>query len=266
MGGGSRAAPGRAGRWAAGREAPGPEVTSRCVSTAPRLSSALQTALAPGAGRGGKAVTSLLCPRRAPSQDSAGHGGGTRDGHTSPRGTHDSSPHLQGCCRQAMAPLSPQPPTGREAKPQTTLRVDTASGDQELGGDGAPPSPPTAPTRDAEPTEPHTLRLYTILLYFPFVQNHVAPLYFTKPPPAHGHGERGREGTPQRAAPPAPAHLGPAGHGVRHRIPLPPVRPACSSQPRPPACKSYCHGGIINRLSEWVNSYYILGYSLIHPH
>lgn len=187
--------------------------------------------------------------------------------HITTRDARELSPIYRDAAakRWHLCPRSHQRAGKRSPKPRSawTQRVLSKSWE---GTEHPRPPPPMAPTRDAEPTEPHTLRLYTILLYFPFVQNHVAPLYFTKPPPAHGDGERGREGTPQRAAPPAPAHLGPAGHGVRHRIPLPPVRPACSSQPQPPACKSYCHGGIINRLSEWVNSYYILGYSLIHPH
>lgn len=127
-------------------------------------------------------------------------------------------------------------------------------------GEPVPPSPTLR--------EPHTLRLYTILLYFPFVQNHFfSPLYFTKLPPALGEG-RGKRGDPAAgSARPLAPHLtsavgwvakgggGTPGVGlarvvVWHQIPPPLVHPACSSQPWPPSCNGYCHGGIINRLSE----------------
>lgn len=57
--------------------------------------------------------------------------------------------------------------------------------------------------------EPHTLRLYTILLYFPFVQNHFFPAVFYKatPGPRRGQGEERGPRSGERPAARAPSHL-----------------------------------------------------------
>lgn len=68
-------------------------------------------------------------------------------------------------------------------------------------GELVPPSPTLR--------EPHTLRLYTILLYFPFVQNHFFPAVFYKatPGPRRGQGEERGPRSGERPAARAPSHL-----------------------------------------------------------
>lgn len=131
--------------------------------------------------------------------------------------------------------------------------------------------------------------LHNPALFTPLYKTAFPHFYFTKPPPALGEG-RGERGNPatgehlaahpshrhpisplpgpwggwQRRGEPRQGECSPPSHGepgdgvggfsptvvVWHQIPLPPAHPACSSQPRSLSCDGYCHGGIINRLSE----------------
>lgn len=108
-------------------------MTSRCVSRARRLSSALQTALAPGAGRGSK-VGHL--PAMSPPCPFPGHWGGTRDSHADHcMGCARVLLHLQGCCHYSMPPLSPQATNREGSEAPNHALSGHREREQELGGD-----------------------------------------------------------------------------------------------------------------------------------